>query len=82
MTAERREEMLMYKKQACIAEIRLKTKNREKEFLNRVQRSLEEIQVFFNAVPAWFTFGMCCNRPPTLLWFGYMLLFYPIIKSF
>ena len=64
MTAERREEMLMYKKQACIAEIRLKTKNREKEFLNRVQRSLEEIQVFFKAVPAWFTFGLvacCCS---------------------
>ena len=80
MTAERREEMLMYKKQACIAEIRLKTKNREKEFLNRVQRSLEEIQVFFKAVPAWFTFGMCCKSPPTLLWFGCMLVFYPIIK--
>ena len=74
--------MLMYKKQACIAEIRLKTKNREKEFLNRVQRSLEEIQVFFKAAPAWFTFGMRCERPPTLLLFGCMLLFYPIIKSF
>lgn len=46
MTAERRQEMLMYKKQACIAEIRLKTKSRDKEFLNRVQRSLEEIQVY------------------------------------
>ena len=42
--------MQVYKKQACIAEVRHKTRNREKEFLNRVERSLEEIQVRSQAI--------------------------------
>lgn len=45
MTVEKQREMQVYKKQACITEVKQKTRSREKEFLNRVERSLEEIQV-------------------------------------
>ncbi|XP_067928598.1 serine-rich adhesin for platelets-like isoform X2 [Watersipora subatra] len=44
MTVERHQEMQVLRKQACITEVRLKSKSRKKEFLNRVERSLEEIQ--------------------------------------
>lgn len=35
----------MYKKQACIAEVRKKSRSREKEFLCKVQTALDEIGV-------------------------------------
>jgi len=45
MTAEKHRDMQMYRNQACITEVRLKARAREREFLDRVQKSYEDIQV-------------------------------------
>ena len=56
MTAEKRRKMQMYKKQAYIAEVRLKSRSREKDFFNKIQGALDEVrasyvadEVFFNS---------------------------------
>lgn len=45
MTAEKRRKMLMYRRQATIVEVRLKSRSKEKDFLSKVQLALDEIQV-------------------------------------
>lgn len=37
----------MYRKQAYIVEVRLKSRSREKEFLNKIQGALDEVRVRF-----------------------------------
>ena len=45
MTVEKRKKMQMYQKQAYIAEIRVKSRSREKEFTDKIQGALNEIRV-------------------------------------
>lgn len=45
MTAEKRKKMQMYRKQAYIAEVRVKSRSREKEFMDKIQGALDEIRV-------------------------------------
>ncbi|XP_067936740.1 serine/arginine repetitive matrix protein 1-like [Watersipora subatra] len=46
MTAEKRKKMQMYRKQAYITEIRLKSHSREKDFLSKIQVALDEVRDF------------------------------------
>ena len=45
MTVEKRKKMQMYQKQAYIAEVRVKSRSREKEFTDKIQGALNEIRV-------------------------------------
>ena len=51
MTAERREEMLMYKRQAILAETRIRALSRQR-LLARVESVMSEIEVGWNL--EWF----------------------------
>ena len=54
MTAEKRRKMQMYKKQAYIAEVRLKSRSREKEFFNKIQGALDEVRASYVADEVFF----------------------------
>lgn len=45
MTAEKRRKMRMYRKQAYITEVKLKSRSREKDFLSKIQGALDEVRV-------------------------------------
>lgn len=45
MTLEKKHKIAMYRKQAAIAEVRIKSRSREKEFQRRFQSALEQTMV-------------------------------------
>lgn len=45
MTAEKRRKMQMYRKQAYIVEVRMKSRSREKDFLTKIQGALDQVRV-------------------------------------